>query len=1080
MSHGALDVQSLVPGDNVLPLPSGGPRDEYVYDNDGTRLTARKRSGYSRRIGTSADENFWSTRETAFQYDSSGKRTFMDVSAGTTANADVEFTYHSLGGNNAGQLHEIRLRDPAAPASMKTVLTLSNYDSFGNARTLVDENGVATHRVFDSQNRLERIVVDALGAAPREIEFDYLDNDRVCRLTAFATAGTGVYSTTHYGTSGQYSGSSTACDPASIGEICDTQAPGAGGSAPSDSEVATRQSACLAALGTLGRRTEQTTGAFNGAADYDFSVVGTMYEAAGRATIAQSSRVVGSEAFLERKLGMAYSVADALLRTYEKFTVDEQIPISTSTRSHDALDKSRIASSLNLPTTIGRKRSDYDYDALGRLVAVNAVDDSSGLIELLTTYGYDPAGNLSYMNRGGKEYHYLYDDFGALTKVVSPDSGTTRYFYDSSGLLHRAISDHSGVDVEFQYDVRGRLVKECFAGSCSSTSPEDRDYVYDSLMGFPAAATCSGTPVTLEANNLVGRLASATHENGTTYYSYNAFGEIVAAHEQIGTTFSVCDIKTTRYRRDGAGRVTELVYPSGRIVQYAYANSVYPTAVKVQEPGSTTFDDFITGLSFASDGKLLGYTSGAVTFSAAFDLSGQATTRTYSGATGQRYAWSATVRDGAGNIETLKDIATEKTYTYTYDIQSRIDSGDGSNVRGLSDCTWQYDPAGNRTDEVCFGKDLDYDYLSMTNNTLSGVSWTRDDLACADPPLQSTVTLSFDMDTAGRRRRAYPEKFPVSASMYTDLAYDSAGRLETVDGGVWEYQYDHRNLRRSKLGSETADFIYDQEGRMLHEERAGISYDYVYLAGHLVAIFEDESASTTDYVVATDHLRAPQRIFDRTTGQIKWASDYDPFGRANVFKPESATAPTLVFNLRGSNQYFDAETGLHQNWYRFYDPNTGRYISEDPLLRSVPGFDQPAYAFVENNPTARIDPDGRCLVVAGILAGEAAADAAVAALAALLVLYGMDGIDELVELMNEDSSLSDDVGVVVGDYVDAGHPSWEICTLSGGSTAVSMSMCWYTCPSGRVIPYTVEHPNRDMGGGCNEDGDCPPRLLVPL
>ncbi|MEM6533404.1 MAG: RHS repeat-associated core domain-containing protein [Myxococcota bacterium] len=176
---------------------------------------------------------------------------------------------------------------------------------------------------------------------------------------------------------------------------------------------------------------------------------------------------------------------------------------------------------------------------------------------------------------------------------------------------------------------------------------------------------------------------------------------------------------------------------------------------------------------------------------------------------------------------------------------------------------------------------------------------------------------------------------------------------------MWEYQYDHRNLRRSKLGSETADFIYDQQGRMLHEERAGISYDYAYLAGHLVAMFEDESASTTDYVVATDHLGAPQRVFYRTSGLIEWASDYDPFGRANVFKPGSVSAPTLVFNLRGSNQYFDAETGLHQNWYRYYDPNTGRYISEDPLVRQVPGFIQSAFSFVESNPLRHVDPDGR-------------------------------------------------------------------------------------------------------------------------
>jgi len=44
-------------------------------------------------------------------------------------------------------------------------------------------------------------------------------------------------------------------------------------------------------------------------------------------------------------------------------------------------------------------------------------------------------------------------------------------------------------------------------------------------------------------------------------------------------------------------------------------------------------------------------------------------------------------------------------------------------------------------------------------------------------------------------------------------------------------------------------------------------------------------------------------------------------------------APTkwCVWNENLPGQYFDAETGLHYNWNRFYDPETGRYISADPI-----------------------------------------------------------------------------------------------------------------------------------------------------
>ena len=51
----------------------------------------------------------------------------------------------------------------------------------------------------------------------------------------------------------------------------------------------------------------------------------------------------------------------------------------------------------------------------------------------------------------------------------------------------------------------------------------------------------------------------------------------------------------------------------------------------------------------------------------------------------------------------------------------------------------------------------------------------------------------------------------------------------------------------------------------------------------------------------------------------------DPFGRASV------TTQAVVNNLRFPGQYFDAETGLHYNYFRDYDPAVGRYVQSDPI-----------------------------------------------------------------------------------------------------------------------------------------------------
>ncbi|SEB18877.1 RHS repeat-associated core domain-containing protein, partial [Marinobacterium iners] len=68
-----------------------------------------------------------------------------------------------------------------------------------------------------------------------------------------------------------------------------------------------------------------------------------------------------------------------------------------------------------------------------------------------------------------------------------------------------------------------------------------------------------------------------------------------------------------------------------------------------------------------------------------------------------------------------------------------------------------------------------------------------------------------------------------------------------------------------------------------------------------------------------------------------------------------APGSILTFNLRFPGQYFDSETGLHYNYYRDYDPATGRYIESDPIGLAG-GLN--SYAYVQNNPANWLDPWG--------------------------------------------------------------------------------------------------------------------------
>ncbi|WP_337261598.1 RHS repeat domain-containing protein [Serratia sp. MMO-24] len=97
-----------------------------------------------------------------------------------------------------------------------------------------------------------------------------------------------------------------------------------------------------------------------------------------------------------------------------------------------------------------------------------------------------------------------------------------------------------------------------------------------------------------------------------------------------------------------------------------------------------------------------------------------------------------------------------------------------------------------------------------------------------------------------------------------------------------------------------------------------------------------------------DHLDAPIQITDKS-GNILWAARYHAFGKATI------TTSSIASNLRFPGQYHDDETGMHYNWHRYYDPDTGRYITEDPI-GLLGGLNR--YTYVNGNPLFWSDPWG--------------------------------------------------------------------------------------------------------------------------
>ena len=84
------------------------------------------------------------------------------------------------------------------------------------------------------------------------------------------------------------------------------------------------------------------------------------------------------------------------------------------------------------------------------------------------------------------------------------------------------------------------------------------------------------------------------------------------------------------------------------------------------------------------------------------------------------------------------------------------------------------------------------------------------------------------------------------------------------------------------------------------------------------------------YSLHGNAIGAPVAVTDNRN-TVVWRWDPRPFGDSVAEDDPDGDGVRFTLNLRFPGQYFDAETGLHYNYFRDYDPSTGRYIESDPI-----------------------------------------------------------------------------------------------------------------------------------------------------
>jgi RHS repeat-associated protein len=541
-----------------------------------------------------------------------------------------------------------------------------------------------------------------------------------------------------------------------------------------------------------------------------------------------------------------------------------------------------------------------EFDEFNRLTSrLNANNE-------VTQYTYDLLGNrTSLTDAKNQTTRFIYDDLVRLTQIIDPiiETGSDKVVnitYDEVG-NRLTYSDRLGEVTRYSYDKLNRLIKE--------------EYLTD---GITAEKTY----------DQYGDMTSASYGTSVYQYTYDA------AHRLRSKTDSRNDLSMT-WQYDIVGNVIRKTNYQNEVQKFVYDSTNRLVSMSVGEP-------IILQASYHYDpaGRLLSriLSNGAATLYN-YSADGFLVSIKQVGADGQVLDQREYQQDEVGNI-TQVTINNSEIIDYGYDPAYRLLTAESN--ENIHDLTYSYDAVGNRLTKTANGSEQHYIYGAA--NRLDAVrlnSTTGSQVYRFEYDANGSMVKKYDNNDQPLMNIVYDQRRLASVMNVSNPANDLAFQY---DANIYRIEKENStDTKKYFLEGEHLESVYNEDDELQANYLRGVVVDEV------ISGFEKNSNDVMESrTFHHDQVNSVTSLSDHNGASVQ-TNSYGPFGET------FSTSGSSQNSMQYTGRELDDETGLYYYRARYYDPELGRFISEDPIgFKGGINF----YVYVNNRPLFDRDPAG--------------------------------------------------------------------------------------------------------------------------